>query len=139
MSSQEVQSLPGVPVNDVDDGNEHDDDNNHGDDDDHDGDYDPDDDGVNLSPGQGVHPEPALQPPPRQRGGIGFIAHIEPLMIHDSHEDIMMNMMVGKTATSGLVTIFVTKMLTMVTLVTSGMVPSETKVPRIGILVPLFH
>ena len=26
-----------------------------------------------------------------------------------------------------------------VTLVTSGMVPSETKVPLIGILVPLFH
>ena len=23
----------------------------------------------------------------RQRGGIGFVAHIEPLMIHDTHED----------------------------------------------------
>ena len=43
MSSQEVQSLPGVPVNHDDEGNEHDDDNNHGDDDDHDGDYDTDD------------------------------------------------------------------------------------------------
>ena len=41
MSSQEVQSLPGVPVNDVDDGDEHDGNNDHGDD--HDGDYDTDD------------------------------------------------------------------------------------------------
>ena len=41
MSSQEVQSLPGVPVNDDDDGNEHDGNNDHGDD--HDGDYDTDD------------------------------------------------------------------------------------------------
>ena len=41
VSSQEVQSLPGVP-------------------------------------GQGTHPEPARQFPLRQRGGRGFIAHMEP-------------------------------------------------------------
>ena len=29
-------------------------------------------------PGHGLQSAPALQPPPRQRGGIGFIAHIEP-------------------------------------------------------------
>ena len=128
MSSQEVQSLPGVPVNHDDDGNDHDDDNNHGDDDDHDGDYDTDDDGVivNLSPGQGVHPEPALQPPPRQRGGIGFIAHIEPLMIHDTHEDDNdeydggknSNLRLGENMVTPFVTMFVTKMVTLVTMLT---------------------
>ena len=28
-----------------------------------------------------MHPEPSLQPPPRQRGGIGFIAHVEPFIL----------------------------------------------------------
>ena len=28
-----------------------------------------------------MHPEPSLHPPPRQRGGIGFIAHVEPFVL----------------------------------------------------------
>ena len=56
----------------------------HDHDNDHEG-YDDNDDEENGSPGQGVHPEPSLQPPPRQRGGIGFIAHIEPF--HDDDDD----------------------------------------------------
>ena len=62
VSSQEVQSLPGVP-------------------------------------GHGTQPEPALQLPLRQRGGMGFMAQVEPL----------------------------------------GRVPWLTKVPWMGVLVPLFH
>ena len=74
----------------------------------------------------------------RQRGGIGFVAHIEPLMIHDTHEDDNdeydggknSNLRLGENMVTPFVTIFVTKMVTLVTMLTMLMVTMLTMVER---------